>query len=162
MSRRRTKKKKKLTFPQLLLTAAILLFFIFFVLPELEHQEGFGNPPKSLPAASQGPAEHKLYFPSERFPETAKHIEDAIAAGESPICTIDRSGAEDNRKQSLKDVPTKKGYDRDEWPMAMCIEGGEGADIEYISPSDNRGAGAWVGNQLENFADGSRVEFIVR
>ncbi|MDQ0417601.1 hypothetical protein J2Z48_001774 [Croceifilum oryzae] len=30
--------------------------------------------------------------------------------------------------------------------MAMCLEGGHGADIRYISPADNRGAGAWVGN----------------
>nr|AAA22412.1 14-kd DNA-entry nuclease (gtg start codon) [Bacillus subtilis] len=50
------------------------------------------------------------------------------------MCTIDRDGAEERREQSLKDVPSKKGYDRDEWPMAMCKEGGEGASVEYISP----------------------------
>ncbi|MFE4711214.1 DNA-entry nuclease [Paenibacillus sp. NPDC056722] len=102
----------------------------------------------------------QLVFPSDRYPETAKHIQDAIAKGESAICTIDREQAENNRRLSLKGVPTKKGYDRDEWPMAMCKEGGEGADIEYISPSDNRGAGSWVGNQLEGYADGVRVEFM--
>lgn len=44
--------------------------------------------------------------------------------------------------------------------MAMCVEGGDGASIEYIDPSDNRGAGSWVGNQLEEYPDGTRVEFI--
>lgn len=102
----------------------------------------------------------QLTFPSDRYPETAKHIQDAIAKGESATCTIDREQAEENRKESLKGVPTKKGYDRDEWPMAMCQEGGTGADIKYITPSDNRGAGSWVGNQLEDYADGTRVEFI--
>lgn len=104
----------------------------------------------------------QLVFPTDRYPETAEHIQEAIANGESAICTIDREQAEDNRKESLKGVPTKKGYDRDEWPMAMCAEGGAGADIEYITPSDNRGAGSWVGNQLEGFADGTRVEFMFK
>ncbi|UQZ32844.1 DNA-entry nuclease [Paenibacillus sp. PK3_47] len=102
----------------------------------------------------------QLVFPSDRYPETAEHIQEAIQSGESAICTIDREQAEDNRKESLKGVPTKKGYDRDEWPMAMCAEGGAGADIEYITPSDNRGAGSWVGNQLEEYPDGTRVKFI--
>lgn len=104
--------------------------------------------------------DYSLVFPTERYPETAAHIEDAIRMGHSAICTIDRSGAEANRTESLKGVPTKKGFDRDEWPMAMCTEGGDGADIEYITPRDNRGAGSWVGNQLEEYPDGSRVEFI--
>jgi len=46
--------------------------------------------------------------------------------------------------------------------MAMCLEGGAGADVRYISPSDNRGAGAWVSNQLEDYPDGTRVKFIVQ
>jgi hypothetical protein len=59
-------------------------------------------------------------------------------------------------------VPTKKGYDRDEWPMAMCEEGGTGANVKYISPSDNRGAGSWVSNQLDKYPDGTTVEFEVK
>ncbi|MCC3381879.1 NucA/NucB deoxyribonuclease domain-containing protein [Paenibacillus farraposensis] len=104
----------------------------------------------------------KLEFPSAKYPETAQHIKEAIASGKSSVCTIDREGAEHNRELSLKDVPTKKGKDRDEWPMAMCSEGGEGADIKYISPKDNRGAGSWVSHQLDKYADGTKVRFIVK
>lgn len=102
----------------------------------------------------------QLVFPVAKYPETAEHIQSAIEEGQSSTCTIQRSYADDNREESLKGVPTKKGYDRDEWPMAMCAEGGAGADIEYIDPSDNRGAGSWVGNQLSDYPDGTRVEFI--
>ncbi|MBW4080038.1 NucA/NucB deoxyribonuclease domain-containing protein [Paenibacillus sp. S150] len=104
----------------------------------------------------------RLEFPSDRFPETAGHIKEAIRSGESAVCTINRQLADENRKESLRGVPTKKGYDRDEWPMAMCEEGGRGADIQYITPSDNRGAGSWVGNQLEELPDGTRVEFMFK
>lgn len=102
-----------------------------------------------------------LNFPADKYPETAAHIQSAIKNGETPICTIDRDGAEDNRKESLAGIPTKEGFDRDEFPMAMCAEGGEGADIAYVESSDNRGSGSWVGNQLEDYQDGTRVLIVV-
>ncbi|WP_068505701.1 NucA/NucB deoxyribonuclease domain-containing protein [Paenibacillus kribbensis] len=116
----------------------------------------------NIPTSSNPGGTVQLEFPSARYPETAQHIKEAIAAGESSVCTIDRAGADHNRDLSLKGVPTKKGKDRDEWPMAMCAEGGEGADIKYISPKDNRGAGSWVGHKLDDYADGTKVEFIVK
>jgi hypothetical protein len=102
-----------------------------------------------------------LNFPADKYPETAAHIKAAIAKGESAVCTIDRTGADQNREESLKGIPTKEGYDRDEWPMAMCAEGGTGADIEYVTPTDNRGAGSWVSNQLQAYTDGTRVLFVI-
>ncbi|QNG61959.1 DNA-entry nuclease [Bacillus sp. PAMC26568] len=96
----------------------------------------------------------------DRYPETGDHIFDAIAAGHSDVCTIERDGAEERREESLAGIPAKPGYDRDEWPMAMCEEGGAGASVRYVTPSDNRGAGSWVGNQLENYPDGTKVLFI--
>lgn len=102
-----------------------------------------------------------LQFPANKYPQTAAHIASAILAGESAICTIDRAGADANRDDSLAGIPTKDGYDRDEWPMAMCEEGGAGADIAYITPDDNRGAGSWVGNALVSYKDGTRVKFVV-
>lgn len=102
-----------------------------------------------------------LYLPSDRFPETAAHIKDAIAKGKTDICTIDRNGASERRKQSLANVPTKKGYDRDEYPMAMCAEGGNGASVRYIKPSDNRGAGSYVGSKVGKLPDGAKFKIVV-
>jgi nicotinamidase-related amidase len=143
----------------------LLLLGGYAINPELTNQfaqrigvdflEGWNGTPASQVGSAD--ADVKIIFPADKYPETATHIKEAIAKGKSAVCTIDRDGAEDNRSASLKGIPTKKGYDRDEWPMAMCAEGGAGADIAYISPSDNRGAGSWVGNQLENYPDGTRV-----
>lgn len=102
-----------------------------------------------------------VYFPADKYPQTAAHIASAILSGKSAICTIDRDGADANREASLAGIPTREGYDRDEWPMAMCEEGGAGASVAYVESSDNRGAGAWVGNALEKYPDGTRVKFIV-
>ncbi|REK76288.1 DNA-entry nuclease [Paenibacillus paeoniae] len=105
--------------------------------------------------------DYELIFPSDKYPETALHIHGAIAQGYSSICTIDRGGAESNRKKSLAGIDTKNGYDRDEWPMAMCEEGGKGASVAYIDSSDNRGAGSWVGHQLSDYPNGAKVLFVV-
>lgn len=105
--------------------------------------------------------DYVLEFPSNKYPETALHILGAIEQGYSDVCTIDRDGAEENRKESLAGIDTRDGYDRDEWPMAMCEEGGKGANVAYVESSDNRGAGSWVGHQLSAYEDGEKVLFIV-
>ncbi|AFH65558.1 sporulation protein [Paenibacillus mucilaginosus K02] len=112
-------------------------------------------------AAAAGEYDAVLYFPFNKYPYTGDHIRDAIAAGHPDVCTIDRDGADENRAESLQGIPTKTGYDRDEWPMAMCEEGGAGADVRYVPYSDNRGSGSWVGNQLSVYPDGTRIKFIM-
>ncbi|NCH72932.1 hypothetical protein EHJ16_18660 [Cronobacter dublinensis] len=75
--------------------------------------------------------------------------------------TISRSSIKINRNESLKDHPTIKGFDRDEFPMAMFKEGGKGASVRYINPSDNRGAGSSIANALKPFPDGTKVKIKV-
>ncbi|MGN7197786.1 NucA/NucB deoxyribonuclease domain-containing protein [Bacillus mycoides] len=118
--------------------------------------------PKVKEASGSERVEQVLEFPSSKYPETGAHIKEAIAKGKTDICTIDRKGAADRRKQSLANVPTKKGYDRDEYPLAMCKEGGGGADIKYIKPSDNRGAGSYIGNKVEKLPDGAKFKIVVK
>ncbi|WP_275402178.1 NucA/NucB deoxyribonuclease domain-containing protein [Shimazuella alba] len=102
-----------------------------------------------------------VHFPSDKYPTVADHIKDAISAGKPSNCTIDRKGAKKNREESLKNTPTKKGYDRDEFPMAMCEEGGKGADIRYIKPKENRGAGSWFSNKVEKYPNGTKIKIEV-
>ena len=88
---------------------------------------------------------------STKYPETTDHIADAIAAGQPSLLHIDRA---DEDAASLADDPPRSGYDRDEYSPAMSREGGAGADVRYIDPSDNRGAGATMGNALEGWCEG--------
>lgn len=92
------------------------------------------------------------------YPATFGHISDAIDLGHAKVVTIQRGTAKANRKTSLKKIKTKPGYDRDEWPMAMFKEGGDGASVRYIDPSDNRGAGSSIGNVLSELPDGTRIK----
>ena len=87
-------------------------------------------------------------LPRARYPETANHIEDAIAKGQPEVTQWDPSLKDANRQASLARYPTKTGFDRDEWPMASTRQGGAGADIKYINQSDNRGAGKYIALRL--------------
>jgi len=118
-------------------------------------QKGAGkvNAPRGPPNA----ALPEVTVSKARFPETAKHIEGAQAAGAPSTLTIGRPGAGTRRRESLKGTKRKKGLDRDEYPPAMFEEGGNGASVRPISPSDNRGAGACIGAQCRALPDGARV-----
>ncbi len=96
-----------------------------------------------------------------RFPQSAKHIQDAVASGKPNTLTINRAGATANRKDSLRGVNTKPGLDRDEFPPAMFKEGGKGASVRHINRGDNRGAGACIGAQCRGLSNGTRVRIDV-
>ena len=82
------------------------------------------------------------------------HAFDAIALGKPRILHIARDEAKTNRRLSLRGIPTKEGYDRDEYPPAMSDEGGKGAHIRYVVSSINRSAGSLMGRQLRAYCNG--------
>ncbi len=94
---------------------------------------------------------------SQKYPQTAEHIRMAQSMGFPEYVTLGRTDAADRRRASLANVKARTIYDRDEWPMAAFEEGGQGANVVYVSSHDNRGAGASLGRQMRGFPDGSRV-----
>jgi RHS repeat-associated protein len=107
-------------------------------------------------------APKEVVVDAAKHPESAAHIQDAQAAGQPSTLTVDRGGAQGRRQEALGDTPTQPGKDRDEYPPAMFQEGGQGASVRPVSPSDNRGAGACIGNQCRELADGAKVEVKVK
>jgi len=112
-------------------------------------------------AAASAEAQVSATISRAKHPEAAAHVEEARAAGQPSELTIDRAGAKVRGREALRDCPSKSGKDRDEYPPKMFAEGGKGASVRLISPSDNRGAGASIGNQLRNQADGTKVKIDV-
>jgi hypothetical protein len=95
------------------------------------------------------------------YPEAAKNIEDAQAAGHPEVVTVDREGSRERRKQALKGTKAEAGKDRDEYPPAVSKEGGAGSQVRTINPADNRGAGASMGNQIRKVPNGGRIKIKV-
>lgn len=101
-----------------------------------------------------------IVVPGDKYPESANHIRDAQNNGQPDVLTLDRGGAKDRRRDAMSGQPVVPGQDRDEYPPALTAEGGRGASIRPISPSDNRGAGACIGAQCRGLPDGTRIRII--
>lgn len=108
-------------------------------------------------SGGHGPEYYVVIVDSRKYPQTAEHIRMAQTMGFPEFVTLGRADAAERRKASLADVKASQIYDRDEWPMAVFEEGGQGANIVYIEGRDNRGAGSSIGWQMRGFPDGSRV-----
>ncbi len=123
-----------------------------------------GAAKKGTGAVGIGAAEEagtKISIPQKRFPETAAHIKDAQAAGHPSVLTIERSGIERNRAAAQSGHTKVPGKQLDEYPPAMFREGGAGASIRAVSPRDNMGAGACIGNQCRGLPNGTKVRIVV-
>ena len=110
-----------------------------------------------LSSGGHGPEYYVVIVDSRKYPQTAEHIRMAQTMGFPEFVTLGRADATERRKASLADVKASQIYDRDEWPMAVFEEGGQGANIVYIDGRDNRGTGSSIGWQMRGFPDGSRV-----
>lgn len=141
--------------------AAVVLCFVIWMGALLG---GFGED-RSAKGADR--YDHVIQFPKERYPETGSHIQEAIRKGHSDVCTIDRNGADARRQESLKGIPTKPGFDRDEWPMAVCLEGGRGRAFNMsvhqiiealVHGSGIKSAGILTGNEFYLLSNKHRQE----
>ncbi len=102
----------------------------------------------------------QIVLDSGRFPESAAHARDAMGASSGEF-TIDRAGAAARRAEAMRGHQRIPGMDRDEWPPAVFREGGAGSSVRGVTPSDNRGSGASMGNQCRGLPDGTVVRAVI-
>jgi hypothetical protein len=94
-----------------------------------------------------------------KYPAVLAHMRRAIRAGWPRVLTIHREGAAARRERALAGIPTREGYDRDEWPMAFARRSWR-TDVAYVPSDQNRGAGARVGIKLRRYCDGTRFRIV--
>lgn len=91
---------------------------------------------------------------NETSSETIAHTQAAVIAGQPRLLHWDPADADAHRRASLRGIPTRHGFDRDEYPPASSREGGAGADVRYVSSSDNRSAGSRLGQVMSGYCAG--------
>ena len=107
-------------------------------------------------------------------PEHQSHTESAIAGGWPRVLVVNRPGKGQRRERLLQNIPTKSGFDRDEYPPAVgrgraynnqrgLVRGADPigwlADVMYVPSSENRSHGASLGNKLRRFCNGTRFRY---
>jgi hypothetical protein len=116
----------------------------------------------------------RLMFSAAKYPNIRRHFRRAVARRGWPLrLVVNRPGADERRERLLRDVPTRDGFDRDEYPPAVGRGRGPGlergrnprgwkADVRHVPSSENRSHGASLGAQLEQFCNGTRFRYVFR
>lgn len=101
-----------------------------------------------------------FFFSDNQFPERASFFQTAFRVTKITTCTLDRKNARSRIDEALKNYPPKEGYDRVEWPLAICKEGGTGAYVDYIESEKNEQAEEWLQKELSKYPDGTPLFFL--
>ena len=137
-----------------------------------------GNPsPTPTPprrACTRPSAVQLLVFSRRRYPNIRRHVIRAIRKGWPRVMVLNRPSAEQRRERLLEGIPTRRGYDRDEYPAAVgrgrpngksraLIRGtnprGWKADVMYVPSRENRSHGSTLGRKLRPFCNGTRFRY---
>jgi hypothetical protein len=129
------------------------------------------EPPSSgQPSCSKPSGVQRLVFSARKYPHIRAHYRSAVRKGWPKILVLNRPGADARRDRLLEDIPTRDGYDRDEYPPAVGrgkgkgLEGGTDprgwkADVRYVPSSENRSHGSSLGAKLRRFCNGVRFRY---
>src|SRR5918992_516837 len=136
--------------------------------------------PAATTATDAGPAEcvrpskvKRIVFSALKFPNVRRHSRGALRRGWPRRLVVNRRGADARRERALRDIPTREGFDRDEYPPAVGRGRGQGlergrnprgwrASVRYVPSSENRSHGATMGDMLENWCNGTRFRYVFR
>ena len=119
------------------------------------------NPAPGTQTGTEAGSQPKdVYIDPSKYPASAGHAADAQAAGHPDVLTVDRPGSDARGDAALAGHGTQAGTDRDEYPPKVTQEGGKGASVRNIPSSDNRGAGASVGNQIRTVPNGGQIRIV--
>jgi RHS repeat-associated protein len=111
---------------------------------------------------ASGKVERVIELSTKAHGEAAAHAADAIKNGHPDVLTIARDGAPSNRSAATSGVDRVPGKQLDEYPPAMFKEGGTGASVRPINPSNNMSAGACIGNACRGLPNGAQVKIVVK
>jgi len=129
-------------------------------------------PSSSSPAGCTSPAAvQTVRFSTSKYPSIRRHFLKATTKGKWPrILTINRDGAEQRRDRLLRGVPTRKGFDRDEYPPAVARGLGAStrgtnpigwmASVQYVPSSENRSHGSTMGAALRKWCNGVKFRYV--
>jgi hypothetical protein len=102
-----------------------------------------------------------IEFSRTKFPHIRAHELSAIRRGYPRVLTLNRDGAAQRREHLLENVPTRPGYDRDEYPAAVGRAVVK-ADVAYVPSAENRSHGSVMGAELRRYCSGVRFRYAWR
>jgi hypothetical protein len=124
-----------------------------------------------VPSCSKPKTIQAISFSGTKYPNIRSHALAAIRKGWPKTLVLNRPGADARRNRLLESWPTRKGYDRDEYPPAVGRGRGAGlvggsdprgwkADVAYVPSGENRSHGSTMGAKLKRFCNGTKFRYV--
>lgn len=112
-----------------------------------------------------------ITFSKTKYPRIRQHFLKALRKGWPRTLVLNRASADARRARLLTGIPTRHGYDRDEYPPAVGRGKGNGlekgtnptgwkADVAYVPSSENRSHGSTMGTKLRRLCSGTRFRYV--
>jgi hypothetical protein len=132
---------------------------------------GVQEPPASRPSCVRPSKVAKVTFSKTRYRNIRRHYLRAVRKGWPTVLVLNRPGADARRDRLLQRVPTRSGYDRDEFPPAIGRGRGRGltrgthptgwkASVAYVPSHENRSHGSALGTKLRRYCNGTRFRYV--
>ncbi len=130
------------------------------------------NPAPNSEVGCQRPSGvQNIGFSATKYRNIRRHFVEALRSGWPATLMLKRSGASERRDRLLSGVPTRKGYDRDEYPPAVGRGVGAGlmrgvnpvgwmASVMLIPSGENRSHGAVMGAKLRGLCSGTKFRYL--
>jgi Excalibur calcium-binding domain len=87
-----------------------------------------------------------------------RHAQDAVGKGYPLTMVLNRKGADARRKAAVKNVATRAGHDRDEYPVAVG-RGVDKADVRLVVLSEYKSSRSLIDRTLRSYCDGTRFRY---
>ena len=133
--------------------------------------------PRARASCSRPQGVQRITFSRSRYPGIRRHYLAAIRKGWPRILVVNRPRADARRDRLMEEamLPTRDGFDRDEYPPAVgrgrrngdsrgLVRGvnpiGWMADLAYVRSSENRSHGSSLGGKLRPFCNGTRFRYV--
>ena len=135
-------------------------------------QYGRSSPkPQPRRTCSRPSTVQRLVFSKASYPNIRAHYRRAVGRGWPRILVLNRPGADARRDRLLTNYPTKRGYDRDEYPPALGRGRGKGltrgrnpvgwrADVQYVASHEKRSHDSSMRSDLRPFCNGTRFRYV--
>jgi len=95
------------------------------------------------------------------YPNISDHISDAQRKGYPRVMRVNRVGTDERRDELLEGIPTRRDFQRDEYPPALgrTDSTARAASVRLVPSGENSSSGASLGAQLADYCDGTRFRF---
>jgi len=117
-----------------------------------------GEPP-ARPSCVRPSTVANVTFAKSRYPNIRRHYLAAVRKGWPTVLKVNRPRAGVRRDRLLRGIPTRPGFDRDEYPPAVG-RGRWQADVAYVASRENRSHGSALGARLRRLCDGTRFRYV--